>query len=35
MHRATMFDRLEVRTLPEALKLAFRARPDLILSDTA
>lgn len=33
MHRATMFDRLEVRTLPEALKLAFRARPDLVLSD--
>lgn len=25
MHRATMFDRLDVRTLPEALKLAFRA----------
>jgi two-component system response regulator FixJ len=33
MHRATMFDRLDVRTLPEALKLAFRARPDLVLSD--
>jgi two-component system response regulator FixJ len=32
MHRATMFDRLEVKTLPEALKLAFRARPDLVLS---
>jgi two-component system response regulator FixJ len=32
MHRATMFDRLDVRTLPEALKLAFRARPDLVLS---
>ncbi|NNM76700.1 response regulator transcription factor [Sphingomonas sp. ID1715] len=31
MHRATMFDRLGVRTLPEALKLAFRARPDLVL----
>jgi two-component system response regulator FixJ len=29
MHRATMFDRLGVRTLPEALKLAFRARTDL------
>lgn len=29
MHRATMFDRLGVRTLPEALKLAFRARADL------
>ena len=29
MHRATMFDRLEVRTLPEALRLAFRAGMDL------
>jgi two-component system, LuxR family, response regulator FixJ len=28
MHRATMFDRLGVRTLPEALKLAFRAGAD-------
>lgn len=27
MHRAAMFDRLGVRTLPEALKLAFRAGP--------
>jgi two-component system response regulator FixJ len=25
MHRATMFDRLGVRTLPEALRIAFRA----------
>ncbi|HEV2568806.1 response regulator transcription factor [Sphingomonas sp.] len=33
MHRATMFDRLGVRTLPEALKMAFRARPDLVLSE--
>lgn len=33
MHRATMFDRLEVRTLPEALKLAFRGRPDLVLPE--
>lgn len=33
MHRATMFDRLHVRTLPEALKLAFRARPELVLPD--
>lgn len=30
MHRATMFDRLGVRTLPEALKLAFRAKAELI-----
>jgi two-component system, LuxR family, response regulator FixJ len=29
MHRATMFDRLGVRTLPEAMKIAFRARADL------
>ena len=29
MHRATMFDRLQVRTLPEALRIAFRARADL------
>jgi two-component system, LuxR family, response regulator FixJ len=29
MHRATMFERLGVRTLPEAMKLAFRARADL------
>jgi two-component system response regulator FixJ len=29
MHRATMFDRLGVRTLPEALRLAFRAGMDL------
>jgi two-component system response regulator FixJ len=29
MHRATMFDRLGVRTLPEALRLAFRAHADL------
>jgi two-component system response regulator FixJ len=29
MHRATMFDRLGVRTLPEALRLAFRAGVDL------
>lgn len=29
MHRATMFDRLGVRTLPEALRLAFRAGIDL------
>lgn len=28
MHRATMFDRLDVRSLPEALKLAFRASAD-------
>src|SRR5207237_4918623 len=34
MHRATMFDRLEGRTLTEALKLAFRPRTDLTLSDT-
>lgn len=31
MHRATMFDRLGVRTLPEALKLAFRANADLVI----
>lgn len=30
MHRATMFDRLGVKTLPEALKLAFRANADLV-----
>jgi two-component system, LuxR family, response regulator FixJ len=30
MHRATMFDRLKVRTLPEALKLAFLAEADLV-----
>jgi two-component system response regulator FixJ len=29
MHRATMFDRLGVRTLPEALRIAFRAGLDL------
>jgi len=29
MHRATMFDRLGVRTLPEALRIAFRAGVDL------
>lgn len=29
MHRAAMFDRLGVRTLPEALRLAFRAGVDL------
>ena len=29
MHRATMFDRLGVRTLPEALRIAFRAGADL------
>lgn len=29
MHRATMFDRLGVRTLPEALKLAFLAKAEL------
>ena len=29
MHRATMFDRLGVRTLPEALRIAFRAGTDL------
>lgn len=28
MHRAAMFDRLSVRTLPEALKIAFRAGAD-------
>lgn len=28
MHRATMFERLGVRTLPEAMKLAFRARAE-------
>ena len=30
MHRAAMFERLGVRTLPEALKLAFRAGVDFI-----
>lgn len=30
MHRAAMFDRLGVRSLPEALKLAFRAGPHFI-----
>lgn len=30
MHRATMFDRLGVRTLPEALKIAFRAEQKLV-----
>lgn len=32
MHRATMFDRLGVRTLPEALKIAFRAGVDRSLT---
>jgi two-component system, LuxR family, response regulator FixJ len=32
MHRATMFDRLGVRTLPEALKLAYRAGADAALT---
>lgn len=32
MHRATMFDRLGVRTLPEALKIAFRAGADIALN---
>lgn len=30
MHRATMFDRLGVRTLPEALRLAFLAQADIV-----
>jgi two-component system response regulator FixJ len=29
MHRAAMFDRLSVRSLPEALRIAFRAGADL------
>jgi len=35
MHRATMFERLKVRTLPEALKLAFLAGVDLSVADQA
>lgn len=33
MHRATLFERLNVRTLPEAMKLAFRAQTGAISID--